>query len=107
MSRTFRRLKRHLIDQNVDRPSDIWDWEFDRYQTNDVARIRIIQLHRYIGDGGSHRYPCGVPRWYRRIHGSKATRLANKREIHRCIAIDTWDDHKPHFLRDNAAYSWW
>jgi hypothetical protein len=107
MSRTFRRNKSYLIKSWVGRPDDIDSWDCKRFQLTDPSQVYQIKVRRFISDSGSKGYPCGVPRWYRRIFGSKATRIANRREIQRCVTQDCWDDHKPHFFRDNAAYSWW
>ena len=108
MSRTFRRLERHNIQRWVGRPDDFSSWRIERlYPTLSRQQLYIRAVRRYTSDAGSHGYPCGIPYWFRRIHGSKAMRLGNREEIFRCLTNESWDDHKPLNLRHIAGCWWW
>jgi hypothetical protein len=107
MSRTYRRLERHLINGEVYRPEGYYPWDFERYQTDDPVVVCVRKFYHFIGDMGSREMPYGIPRWFHRKTGVERTRLLNRQEIYRCLNQGSWDDHLAYNAHVNPKASWY
>lgn len=108
MARTFRRNKKYLILKVVGTIEHTYDdraWFQWRYPdlAPELAYSRCKA--RYTRDHHPGRH--GVPRWFRRMHGSKALRLDEQCKLHRSLRRDEWDDHLPENRTRNASWDWW
>ena len=108
MSRTFRRKDYRLINRWVgSREEHTRDpqWLMYRYPTLtfDQAYARLVAC--YTRD--HHKGHYGVPRWFRRLHGSKQLRLNESIKLHRHQWDDSWDNHVPESRCRNAKWYWW
>lgn len=109
MSRTLRRNKKNLIDQHVGtreacQRGDGWMmYRYGRDLPFEQAYARCV--HRYTRDHRNGYF--SIPRWYRRVHGSKDVRL---RENHALLAHqhnDSWEAHSPDSRYRSKGYHWW
>ena len=108
MSRTFRRNKKwqinHYIGSYEENAEDPW-YTMYRYptltydQAYDHMRARLTRDH--------HPGHYGVPRWFRRMHGSKHVRMKEKARLFRCWQRDEWDQHFSENRMRNAKWFWW
>lgn len=108
MARTFRRNKKYLILKVVGTIEQVYDdraWFQWRYPdlSLELAYSRCKAHYTRDHHSGHH----GVPRWFRRMHGSKALRLDEQCKLHRSIRRDEWDDHLPENRTRNASWYWW
>lgn len=108
MSRTFRRTRPHEIRQRYgtrsEEAKEPW-WIMCHYPTLTFEQAYERAVARYHRDHPSGHY--GIPRAFRRLHGSKAVRLSEYRAIHRGLRRDEWDDHLPDNRFRGVAQYWY
>lgn len=108
MSRTLRRNKKHLIDDHVGtreaNQRDDW-WMRYRYPDLSFEQAYARAVHRYTGDRPKGRF--GIPRWYRRMHGSKEVRVRENHALYLHRREDTWESHAPENRYRSTGYAWW
>lgn len=108
MSRTFRRNKKTLIDRHVgtrdENLRDSW-WILNRFPTCTAEKAYEKAVARYTRDHHSGHY--GVPRWFRRQHGSKQIRLNENHKLHRYLLEDRLEAHAPENRVRDAKWYWW
>ena len=108
MSRTFRRNKKYLVRQVVgtwdDHVADQW-WVRRRYQGLTLRQSYEKRVARYRRDHHSGHY--GVPGWFVRMQFNRPLRREDRRELHRCLRNDEWDDHLPPRMFRAASWYWW
>ena len=108
MSRTLRRNKKHLIASSVgsreDNQRDCW-WLMHRYPTLTFDQAYDRRRHRYTRDHHSGHF--GVPRWYRRRHGSKKLRMREGHLLFLHDREDSWEAHSPDSRCRDAKWYWW
>lgn len=107
MSRTYRRNRQYLIDHWVGRPSEMEEaswWLMSLYPTLTLQQAYDRHRTRYRRDHASGHY--GVPRHFRRLHGSKRLRTQEAIKLHRGMRSGEWDNHLPESRARNAAYYW-
>ena len=108
MSRTIRRNQKWLTNYYVgSREECVKDphWVMHRYPTLTFEQAYAREKARLHRDHNPGHY--GVPRWFRRLHGSKQIRLNEKAALHRCVRHDQYDVHAPDSKARNAAWYWW
>lgn len=105
MSRTLRRNKKHLINDHVGTFDEFrgYDWWLRRrYPGLTAEQAYERAVHRYTRD--HHPGYFGVPRWYRRMHGSKAVRVRENQALRVHHRYDSWDAHIPESRYRSAGY---
>ncbi len=104
MSRTIRRNKSHLIRDAVgtleEALRDPW-WYYRHHRDLTPQQAYARRRARYTSDAG---WSWSVPSWFNNLHTHRPERRFAKREAHRCIRNDCWDDHvvdngytRPHY----------
>jgi hypothetical protein len=108
MSRTLRRNKKHLILDHVGAPDkckrDGWWMGHCHYRDLPFEQAYARSVHRYTRDHHNGYY--GIPRWYRRLHGSKDVRLRENQALHVHHHRDSWDAHIPETRYRSKGYHW-
>lgn len=97
MSRTIRRNKPHLIREVVvtleEARREEWFYRRRVGEHLTLAEILVRRRAKFLSDAG---WSWSVPSWFTNLHVHRPERRFLRREIHRCIRNDNWDDHLPH-----------
>lgn len=104
MSRTYRRSTPQLIRLyvgSIEDSSRCWRRQFRPDLTDEQFFAR--QKAKALGDNhvGLH----SVPGWFSHLTSTIPHRRYERREIHRCLQQDDWDDHLP--IRRYRRPWWW
>lgn len=108
MSRTFRRLKRHLIQDHCGRLSDLiadpsWlAYRQERYGGRDAVQTFQRMVHSFISDNkpGIHH----IPGWFNRVHSTKPMRQLGKQRLKSALQTDRLDGYS---LPKKVHRPWW